>query len=442
MVKTSIIVPVYNTSKYLKDCFTSIFEQTQQEIEVIAINDGSTDDSLNILEEIKSEHPEMMIFSQENKGLGAARNKGMELATGEFIYFIDSDDCLVSNAMELCYYYAKTHKADIIMFDADVFGDIEPGKNQYDRSKIIKEQECVMSGEEYAQKYWLKTFSSSACLIYTSSSFLKKNNLKFIPETYYEDVDFHIKAFPLAKSIMYIPRKLYRRRYRESSIMMSRFDERHAKDFLQIIREIDGQVHSAYNEKIIQEMQYRHLNSLLKRCKENDLLKNEEFSREFYETAQKIYGYDVNKIGQYRNINVLYQLSDVLDEGTVPADMRKRIHNRKKEIWEKICSEIPLASGNKCIGIYGIGRNAEDFLDAYEENEGEIKADVIFIESNVKSGEKKYRDREVFNLSEIGEMILDCIVIASSRYEQEMYQAIREKYDNKFRVVYLSLNFW
>lgn len=113
MIKTSIIVPVYNTAPYLRDCFDSIFAQTQKEIEVIAVNDGSTDNSLSVLGAVKAEHTELIIFSQENQGLGAARNKGMELATGEFIYFIDSDDCLISDAMEICYHYAKMNDVDV-----------------------------------------------------------------------------------------------------------------------------------------------------------------------------------------------------------------------------------------------------------------------------------------------------------------------------------------
>lgn len=89
MIKTSVIVPVYNTAEYLEECFESIFGQTQKEIEVIAINDGSTDNSLQVLKEIQKKHPQMIILSQKNKGLGETRNIGLELAKGEFIYFID-----------------------------------------------------------------------------------------------------------------------------------------------------------------------------------------------------------------------------------------------------------------------------------------------------------------------------------------------------------------
>ena len=79
MIKVSIIIPVYNTAEYLMECFHSVFSQTLKEIEIIAVNDGSTDHSLDILNTIKKEHPEMIIISQENKGLGAVRNKGIEL---------------------------------------------------------------------------------------------------------------------------------------------------------------------------------------------------------------------------------------------------------------------------------------------------------------------------------------------------------------------------
>ena len=110
MKRTSIIVPVYTTESYLMECFDSIYAQNQKEIEVIAVNDGSTDCSLCILEEIKKEHSDLIIVSQENKGLGSARNKGLEIATGEYIYFVDSDDYLADKTLETCYQYARDYK--------------------------------------------------------------------------------------------------------------------------------------------------------------------------------------------------------------------------------------------------------------------------------------------------------------------------------------------
>lgn len=93
----------------------------------------------------------MIICSQRNEGPGAARNKGMEHASGEYLYFLDSDDCLVNMAMDIWYKYAKENQLDIVMFDADVFGDVECVKTTYDRAQMIEEQKSVMSGEEYAR---------------------------------------------------------------------------------------------------------------------------------------------------------------------------------------------------------------------------------------------------------------------------------------------------
>ena len=439
MIKTSIIVPVYNTAPYLKDCFDSIFNQTQKEIEVIAINDGSTDDSLKILAEIKEKHSEMIIYSQENQGLGVARNKGMDLATGEFVYFIDSDDCLVSDAMETCYYYAKTNDADMIMFDADTFGEIEDTKNAYDRTAVIREQYMVMDGEDFAKKYWLHSFYPSACLIYTSTQFLKKNNFRFEPRIYYEDNVFHTKVIPSAK-LIYLPRMLYRRRLRENSITTSEFDQRHAKDYLKMIQLIDQQKHSEDIRNIINERQRKHIASLWQLSVENNLLEDSGFVEELYLTAQRIYGNDVEQINQYQDINVLYNLSNALKCDVVPDEMRERIKKKRNELLENFCEMAPFAMENSCIGIYGTGQKAKELLDGYREARGKIKAKLIFIESNVESGKKKYEGYDVFHINDIEDIRLDCIIITSVKYGQQMRKNIQEQCGDKFKVLILRSN--
>ena len=95
--KISVIIPVYNTSNYLRDAFNSILTQSLHDIEIIAINDGSTDNSLDVLRELQKIDSPIKIFTQENLGVSIARNKGIELATGKYIYFFDSDDILSRN---------------------------------------------------------------------------------------------------------------------------------------------------------------------------------------------------------------------------------------------------------------------------------------------------------------------------------------------------------
>jgi glycosyltransferase involved in cell wall biosynthesis len=117
MCKISIILPVYNVEKYLLRCLESISNQTFKDFEIIAINDGATDSSLRILEEYTNKEKRLKIFSQENQGLSAARNIGMKNAKGEYIYFLDSDDAIHPQLLEIVYDFATKHSADLVCFD-------------------------------------------------------------------------------------------------------------------------------------------------------------------------------------------------------------------------------------------------------------------------------------------------------------------------------------
>lgn len=115
MVKISVIVPVYNTSKYLKKCLDSLVNQTLQDIEIIVINDCSTDNSKKIIEEYKKYKNIKIINNNINKGIGYTRNKGLEIATGKYISFIDSDDFVALNMFEKMYKKAEDDKLDIVV---------------------------------------------------------------------------------------------------------------------------------------------------------------------------------------------------------------------------------------------------------------------------------------------------------------------------------------
>lgn len=94
MIKVSVIIPVYNVEKYLEECLDSIINQTLKEIEIICIDDGSTDSSLNVLENYKKKDKRIIVLQQQNLGAGAARNKGLDLARGKYLSFLDADDFL------------------------------------------------------------------------------------------------------------------------------------------------------------------------------------------------------------------------------------------------------------------------------------------------------------------------------------------------------------
>ena len=118
MVKVSVVIPVYNVEKYLEDCLYSIVNQTLDDIEIICINDGSTDNSLNILEKYANEDNRIIVISQENGGHAVATNAGMNIAKGEYLYLMDSDDMIKSNALEDTYNIAKCKNVDFLIFKA------------------------------------------------------------------------------------------------------------------------------------------------------------------------------------------------------------------------------------------------------------------------------------------------------------------------------------
>lgn len=124
MIKISVIIPVYNEEKHLGQCLSSISNQTLKEIEVIIVDDGSNDNSLNIAEEFqKANSFPTRIIRQKNTGVGAARNKGLDLAKGEFIKFVDADDFLYNDTLEKMYNLAKKNDADIIRGNFTLISD-------------------------------------------------------------------------------------------------------------------------------------------------------------------------------------------------------------------------------------------------------------------------------------------------------------------------------
>ena len=123
MEKISVIVPVYNTAAYLSDCLNSLLMQTFKDIEIICINDGSTDNSLQILETYASQDKRIRIINRKNEGVVAARNLGVKAAKSDLIFPLDSDDIIAPNALEILYKHLKAGDGDIITCRVFLFGN-------------------------------------------------------------------------------------------------------------------------------------------------------------------------------------------------------------------------------------------------------------------------------------------------------------------------------
>lgn len=189
MIKVSIILPIYNVAPYLKEAFESIISQTLKEIEIIAVNDGSTDNSQEIIERYAQKDKRIIALSQENQGLSGARNTALLHAKGEYIYMMDSDDVLSSpDTLRTCYEYAEKNHADFIFFDGERFMDED--KHYYSE---ITRTHLADENIKYEGKYLLnlmldkKVHNSVVWLIFINKQYLNRLELQFYSGIIYED---------------------------------------------------------------------------------------------------------------------------------------------------------------------------------------------------------------------------------------------------------------
>lgn len=184
MSKVSVIVPAYNMENYIKRCLDSLVFQTLKDIEIICINDGSTDNSLHTFEEYAAKDDRIKIYSQENLGLSAARNLGIEKATGEYIGFVDSDDYVDSDFYEKLYNAAVENNADISC------GNIIRENAKKKRTHVEYQKPIIACSTK--EKYIAAGLPSHNYVwnkIYKRES-LVKSNIKFVSGVVYEDMYF------------------------------------------------------------------------------------------------------------------------------------------------------------------------------------------------------------------------------------------------------------
>ena len=240
----SIIVPIYNVEQYLEECLNSLVNQTLKDIEIICVNDGSPDYSADIVRRYMHLDARITLIEQENRGLSGARNTGLRVAKGEYVYFMDSDDWLEADAIEICYNAAKKDNIDVVLFDALAFNDDDDLSgdvfNNYDRRSLLNSYAyTVVSAENlFAKMLSAGAMRASACLNFIKRSILVKNQLTFEEGLIHEDELFTPQLYALANTMMYIPRMFFHRRVRSGSIMTSVKKEKTLLTLSHIIAEL------------------------------------------------------------------------------------------------------------------------------------------------------------------------------------------------------------
>lgn len=240
MIKVSVILPVYNVAPYLDEAFTSLLNQTLQEIEIIAVNDGATDNSQEYIDKYLAIDSRIKCIKQINQGLSGARNTGMKYIQGEYVYFMDSDDILELDALEKCYNYAIINHADVCIFDADVFyeknASIIPWN--YDRSNVLEEYKKYDGEELLNYLIDIKQHRAVVWLQFIRWDYLKKLHLSFFNGIIHEDEHFTPQLFLQTSNIYYLKRKFIRHRVRSSSIQGKRYSKRNINCYLTVIDEL------------------------------------------------------------------------------------------------------------------------------------------------------------------------------------------------------------
>lgn len=217
MVKISVVIPVYNVEKYLNQCLDSVTKQSLSDIEIICVDDGSTDTSGDILEKYALEDERIRIFSQTNRGAGASRNFAISQANGEYVYFMDADDYLEENALEEMYSKAHEKSLDFLMFRISNF-DEKTGK--------------IIDDDYYSMPYLKKTVGDDAfnysdvskialdlCVCPPGNLFKREfiADIRFPEGLLFEDNVFFTHALFKAQRICFLDRVLYHRRKRLDS---------------------------------------------------------------------------------------------------------------------------------------------------------------------------------------------------------------------------------
>ena len=307
----SVIIPIYNVEQYLDECLNSVINQTYKKIEIILVDDGSTDNSGNICDEYKKKDNRIKVIHKANGGLSDARNVGIKLASGKYIQFIDSDDFIDNDMIEILYNLIKENDADISMCSNYILvgkkkkSDCSGKKYIYNRIEALKE---ILLDQKVRSYAWNKLIKRELL-----------NNIEFPKGKVFEDILTIPKLFEISSKIIFLDVPKYYYRQREGSILNKQTNELRlayinaTKEITEYIKEKEPSLkdYYAYSIAHITIKTYNDIGFFSM----YDLL-NEEIVNDLYEKTKKIFDnkeYEqlIVKNSEYvKKLHFYYLLSD------------------------------------------------------------------------------------------------------------------------------------
>lgn len=215
----SIIIPVYNVEKYLAKCLDSLIDQDldTSKFEVIVVNDGSKDSSLEIANTYATQHPHIRVIDQENQGVGATRNNGLDSAKGTYVYFLDPDDYVTTNSLKLLVNFASKHKLDILCFQSKSTYDYGISKSDTEMNPDLEVE--ISTGLNFISSF---RFKNEIWWYLIDREFLVQSGIRFIQGRWMEDAIFTAYLFTEAQRVTYVPWDIHRHVIVPQSAMTSR----------------------------------------------------------------------------------------------------------------------------------------------------------------------------------------------------------------------------
>ena len=243
----SVVVPIYNASKFLKKCLTSIVEQTYDDLEIILVNDGSTDNSLEICEEYAKKDKRVKIINKENGGVSSARNQGIEIATGKYIIFIDADDYIEKNMFEVL-------TTDLFKYNVDM--SMCGYKKVNIKGKVLFKSSALEDKyfDEQAFKHYLfmpNYYREILCNKLFKLDLIKKNNIRFREDIHInENIIFILDFAYFARKYVYDNELLYNYLIHENSALNQKFNLKKVSVLASYIRLLEYDLESSTLNKI------------------------------------------------------------------------------------------------------------------------------------------------------------------------------------------------
>lgn len=292
----SVVIPVYNTEAYIKECLESVCEQTLKNIEIIVVNDGTQDHSMETVLTAATQDSRIKIINKENGGLSSARNCGLRESSGEYVLFLDSDDILCDMALELLYFRANASNLDDLFFNAQSFCDEKCSSTNFEKYvnyyKRTADYQGVWTGKKLFTLFVsYGEFRPSACLQLIKRAFLEKEKICFFEGIIHEDNLFTLQCLLKAEKTQFLNLDLYFRRVHDDSIMTQKRGMKNVYGYyisfvemLKTLRQYDGDLDDSYKSaleeqfkimfdesgKVLNQLSREQIDSYMKRMPAND----------------------------------------------------------------------------------------------------------------------------------------------------------------------------